>query len=134
VAYWETVDRQVLTDRVEAGMLFWRGWGFLVFFGTFAWIFLLIGIMIAMDYHEPDEAKGAAVTDLLFALAFILSAASVFLLARYRENHPGKVVDPSTGEIHLVPHVDEFMFIRMKYWTYVLVACAAWMFIRSFFE
>ena len=115
-------------------MLFWRGWGFFVFFGTFAWIFLLIGIMIATDSYEPDEAKAAAGTDLLFALAFILSAASVFLLARYRKNTPGKVVDPSTGKIHLVPHVDEFMFIRMKYWTYVLVAAAVWMFVKSFLE
>ena len=115
-------------------MIFWRGWGILVFLVTFGWIFLLIGIMIATEYHEPDEAKGAAVTDLIFALALILSAASVFLLTRYRDNTPGKVVDPATGEIHLVPHADEFMFIPMKYWTYVLVAFSAWMFIRSFFE
>ncbi len=111
-------------------MLCWKGWGILVFIVTFAWIFIVIGIMIAMDFHEPDEAKAAAATDLLFALSFILSASNVFFLARYRENTPREVVDPATGEIRVVPHTDEFMFIRMKYWTHILAACSIGMFIK----
>jgi hypothetical protein len=115
-------------------MLFWKGWGILVFIVTFAWMFIVIGIMIATGFHEPDEAKAAAATDLLFALSFILSASSVFLLARYRDNTPREIVDPTTGQTHPVPHVDEFMFIRMKYWTHILAACAVGMFIKSLFE
>ncbi|MFB3886238.1 MAG: hypothetical protein ACE144_13515 [Thermodesulfobacteriota bacterium] len=115
-------------------MLFWRGWGILVFVATFGWLFILMGIVIAGGSHEPDAAKAAADTDRLFALSFLLSAATVFLLARYREKTPGKVVDPRTGQIHLIPHVDEFMFIRMKYWTFALLAISIWMFLRSFFE
>ena len=115
-------------------MLFWRGWGILVFVVTFAWIFILIGITIAAESHEPDESKAAAFTDRLFAVSLILSAATVFLLARYRDNRPGKVVDPATYETRLVPHVDEFMFIRMKYWAHILAALSIAMFIKSFFE
>jgi hypothetical protein len=115
-------------------MLFWKGWGILVFVATFGWLFLLMGIMIAMDSHEPDASKAAADTDLLFALAFILAATTVFFLARYREDTPREGVDPRTGQIERIPHEDEFMFIPMKYWTYFLAACSAYMFIRSFFE
>ena len=114
-------------------MLFWRGWGILVFVVTFAWIFIAIGIMISSGFYEPDEAKATADIYRLFALCLIVSAASVFFLARYRDNTPSKVVDSSTGEIHLVPHVDEFMFIRMKYWTHSLVVFSVLMFIKSFF-
>ncbi len=115
-------------------MLFWRGCGILVLIITFAWIFVLIGVMIATESHDPDPIKAAAFVDRLFAMAFLLSSASVFLLARYRENRPAKVVDPATYETHLIPHIDEFMFIRIKYWGYVLIAASIYMFVRSFFE
>lgn len=115
-------------------MIFWRGWGILVFAVTIAWMFIAIGMMISTGSYEPDEAKAAADIDRLFALSLILSAASVFFLARYRDKTPGKIVDPATGETHLVTHADEFMFIRMKYWTHILVAFSVGMFIKSFFE
>ncbi len=115
-------------------MLFWRGWGIWVFIITVAWFFILIGIMISSGFHEPDDAKAAADIDRLFALSLILSAASVFLLARYRDSTPSKVVDPANGQIHLIPHADEFMFIRIRYWTHILVAFSFGMLIKSFFE
>jgi hypothetical protein len=114
-------------------MIFWRGWGILVFIITFALIFIAIGIVISSGFHEPDEAKATAYIYRLFALCLILSAVFVFFLARYRDNTSGKVVDSATGETHLVPHIDEFMFIRMKYWTHILIALSIVMFIKSFF-
>ena len=114
-------------------MIFWRGWGILVFIVTFAWIFIAIGIMIASGSYEPDEAKATADIYRLFALSLILSAASVFFLGRYRDKRPRKVVDSATGQTHLIPHTDEFMFIRMKYWTHILVAFSIVMVIKSFF-
>jgi hypothetical protein len=122
----------LFTDRREE-MLFWRGWGILVFIITFALIFIAIGIVISSGFHEPDEAKATAFIYRLFALCLILSAACVFFLARYRDNTPRKISDPATGETHLIPHTDEFMFIRMKYWTHILVALSVVMFIKSFF-
>jgi len=38
-------------------MLFWKSWGFWVYGITFGWLFILIGIMIAIDSHDPDAAK-----------------------------------------------------------------------------
>jgi hypothetical protein len=115
-------------------IIFWRGWGWFVFFGTFAWIFGILGITMGTGFYEPDKATADASVDRMFALAFALSAVSVFLIARYRNSRSRKVADPGTGEIYSVPNVDEFMFISMKYWTPVLVAAAAGMLIKSFFE
>jgi hypothetical protein len=33
-------------------IIFWRGWGVLVFFVPFVWIFILVGVMIGWDYYE----------------------------------------------------------------------------------
>jgi hypothetical protein len=118
----------------ENDMLFWRGWGFWVYGITFGWMFILIGIMIATGSHEQDAAKAAAFTDRLFGLSFILSALSVFLLSRYRNNTPHQKIDPSTGRVDLIPNHDEFMFIPMRYWTYLLAVISGCAFIKSFFE
>jgi hypothetical protein len=115
-------------------MIFWRGWGISVLYVWVAWMLVVFGIMIAAGSYEPDEAKAAAYADRVFALWFALSAASVFFLARYRERTPRKVVDPTTNQSSLVPHADDFMFIRMKYWTHILAAGSLWMITKSFFE
>jgi hypothetical protein len=115
-------------------MIFWRGWGIWVFVVTIVWIFIAIGMLLSTGAYEPDEAKAAADIDRLVALSLIVSAATVFFLARYRDNRPSQVVDSATGQTHLIPHVDEFMFIRMKYWTHILIVFSIGMFIKSFFE
>jgi hypothetical protein len=112
-------------------IIFWKGWGFWVFFGTFAWIFIGIGVMIARGTYEPDPAKSARYVDLLFAISFGLSAVTVFLLSWYRARRPRQVTDPQTGEVHAVPHDDAFMFVRMQYWTYVLAAAAVGLTVRA---
>ncbi len=113
----------------------WKGWGWLVFFGTFAWLFAISGLIIGTDFfYEPDKAKAAALTERMFAIGFALSAMSVFLVARYRGSRFRKFVDPGSGQTFSIPNVDEFMFIRMKYWTPVLAVVAVGLLIRSFFE
>lgn len=87
-------------------MLFWRGWGIAVFLIPFLWIFILIGVMAGAGYYEPDSVKAAAAVDRLFALAFALSGVSVFLIVRYRARK-GR-------------NYDDFMFIPMKYWPWLL--------------
>lgn len=115
-------------------MIFWRGWGISVLYVWVAWMLVVFGIMIAAGGYEPDEAKAAAYTDRVFALWFALSAASVFFLARYRDKTPPNVFDSASAHGRLAPHTDEFMFIRMKYWTHILAAGSLWMITKSFFE
>jgi hypothetical protein len=99
-------------------MLFWRGWGILVFFVPFLWIFILAGVLIGSGAYEPDPVKASAAIDRLFALAFALAGASVFLIVRYRAR---KGIN-----------YDDFMFIRMKYWAWLLGLVALGLVVASF--
>jgi hypothetical protein len=113
-------------------LLFWRGWGWLVLPILFGWVFVAIGIMIATQGPDADP-NAAANTDRLFALVFVLSAATVFFLARWR-NKPRQVVAPETGETQQLVHRDDFMFIPMKYYALVYAAVAVFLAVKSLTE
>lgn len=100
-------------------IFFWRGWGITVFFIPFVWIFILVGVMLGMDYYEPDPVKAAAATYRMFALAFALAAVTLFLIMRYRTR--------------VAPDRDDFMFIPMKYWTWIVAVGAIGLYGASFF-
>jgi len=95
----------------------WRGWGHLVFFVPFAWIFVLVGVLIGSNYHEPDEAK--AMVYRAGALALALAAVTLWIISHYRSR--------------VAPDRDEFSFIPMKYCTYAIAAGALAAFVTSFF-
>lgn len=99
-------------------VLFWRGWGHLVFFVPFAWFFILIGIMIGLDYHEPDPVEAGRGVYRLGALALALATVTLWAVSRYRSR--------------VAPGADEFTFIPMKYWTYVIAAGAIALLVASF--
>ena len=101
-------------------MLFWRGWGILVFVVPFAWIFVLIGVVIGMDYHEPDPGKVAVMIYRLGALAFALAAVTLLAVERYRSR--------------AAPGADDFAFIPMTYWPWLVTAGALGLFVASFFN
>jgi hypothetical protein len=100
-------------------IVFWRGWGILVLLVPFAWIFLLVGIMIGWGTYEPDPQKAAAFTYRLFGRALLLAAITLEIVVRYRAR--------------VAPGHDTFTFIPMKYWTYVVAAGAVILFAMSFF-
>lgn len=100
-------------------MLIWRGWGHLVFFVPFAWIFVLIAILIGSNYYEPDEAKVEAMIYRTGALALALATVTLWVISRYRSR--------------VAPGRDEFCFIPMEYFTYVISAGAVAAFVASFF-
>lgn len=100
-------------------MLIWRGWGHLVFFVPFAWIFVLIAVVIGSNYYEPDEAKLDAMIFRLGALALALASVTLWFITRYRSR--------------VAPGRDEFSFIPMKYFTSVIAAGAVAAFAASFF-
>lgn len=102
-------------------IIFWRGIGWSVLLILFGWLFLLIGVAIATMGPGPDP-NAEANTNRLFAAAFALAAGTVFYLARGRakRRQAGAAIEP-----------DEFMFIRMEYWTWPLAAIAVYLAIRS---
>lgn len=85
-------------------VIFWRGWGIIVLFVPFAWIFLLVGLVIAGEYYEPDPAKAAAMVYRMGAAALALSTATLWAVSRYRAR--------------VAPGRDQFTLIPMNYWTY----------------
>ncbi len=104
-------------------LLFWRGQGWAVMLILFGWLFLLIGVIIAT--HSPEGDTNAAVnTDRTFALAFALSAITVFAMAVLRERKLRSAAESA-------PY-DHFMFIPVKFWAYGFVAIAVFLLTRSF--
>ncbi|MBU6297071.1 MAG: hypothetical protein KGJ79_01235 [Alphaproteobacteria bacterium] len=100
-------------------MIIFRGWGSLVFFVPFFWIFALIGISIGMNYHETDPAALDVMMYRGGALALALSAFTLWPICNYRAR--------------VAPGVDTFSFIPMRYWTWVALAGAIGLLGWSFF-
>lgn len=105
-------------------LLFWRGHGWAVLLILFGWLFLLIGVTIATHGPEGDP-NAAANTDRTFALAFALSAVTVYAMAWRKERKLRAAADP-------VPYDDNFMFIPVKFWAYGFAAIAVFLLVRSF--
>ncbi|MGA7712848.1 MAG: hypothetical protein WCA81_13170 [Rhizomicrobium sp.] len=104
-----------------------------VFYATAAWMFIVFGVPIAAGYYEPSQHKVAVMLDRLAAVWLILSAATVYVLDRYREGVAQRKAQNAGGLFPVARRDDEFMFIRMSFWTYILLAFAAWALGSSFF-
>ena len=115
-------------------VIFAEGWGISVMFVTVAWLFVVFGAMIAWGGHESDLHKIDSELYQLSSLWLLLSAMSVYLLSRYRDGAVSRKTDAAIGPVSSTPDaIDTFMFVRMSYWTYILLAFALYTFVRSFF-
>lgn len=109
----------------------WKGWGLAVGLLTVLWIFIvvvtfvMIGSYYPDTFYTPDKAEANAMSWRMMAACFALSAASVQLVSLHRNQLRQKAPDA-------IPP-DEFMYISLKYWPYILAAAALGMFIWSFF-
>ncbi len=109
----------------------WKGRGFAVPLLTILWFTLSVGALIVIDgvypnaIYTPDKAKAAAMATRLVAAAFGLSAINVLLYSARRDRQrrkPGANLPP-----------DEFMYVPLKFWPYVLAVCSLGTFVWSFF-
>jgi hypothetical protein len=102
----------------------WRGWGYWVGLLFVFWIFTLIGFAVFVPYYQPDRRLAGLHVQYLFAAMFALHAASVFALVLYRRSRapflPGAIVERAPVD----PYVDTFIYIRMDWWPYILLAIA----------
>ena len=99
-------------------VVFWRGWGILVLFAPLLWLLVVLLVMVFSGYHEPDEAKAAAMLYRLGAAGLALATITLWIAVRWRER--------------VKPGVDQFTFIPMKYWTPVIALGALACFVASF--
>jgi hypothetical protein len=99
--------------------LHWRGWGISVALLFVIWIFVVIALVVFAEPYEPDPHKAKLAVQWLFAAMFGLYALSVLAVVQYRRRHPS-----AAGTLD-DPHTDEFMFIRLDLWPYILLSVAA---------
>ena len=99
--------------------LYWRGWGISVALLFVFWIFVAIALVVFASPYEPDPRKAMLAVQWLFAVMFALYTLSIFALVQYRRRHP------SVTGTEADSHADEFMFIRLDLWPYILLCVAA---------
>jgi hypothetical protein len=95
--------------------------------------FLWIGaVFIGAASHISDGRGTDPILLRLSSLSLVISALSIFLIARYRDRRPRKVKDKDSGRVFIVPHCDELWFLRLKYWPFIYIAIAVGCLIRSY--
>jgi hypothetical protein len=100
-------------------VLIWRGWGILVLFAPLVWMLAAVLALAASGYHEPDPLKGAATVYRLGAAGLALATITLWIVERYRSR--------------VAPGVDQFLFVPVKYWIYLIALCTLAVFVLSFF-
>ena len=65
-------------------IIFSERWGIWVFYIAIAWLFVLFGVLIAGGFPIPDPHKIDRQFHQFVCLWLVLTAASVYVLARYR--------------------------------------------------
>src|SRR6266498_3328301 len=101
-------------------VVFWRGWGWTVPLIMFGWAFIGVGYVIATASPEGNPNAGRE-TDRLFAVVLIRSAVTVYYMDRWRRRRSTPLVDPATGDTHMIPNEDHFMFIQVKYYLWIFL-------------
>jgi hypothetical protein len=114
-------------------LIFWRGKGWLVPVILIGWVFVAVGFAIATAPDAGDPDAGAHV-DLLFAVVFVVSAITVYLMDRRTRARILPIADAVPGEPHLAVYHDHFMFLPVKWYTWVFLAGAVFMAGKSFTE
>jgi len=101
-----------------------KGWGWSVLWITLGWLIPVFGFAIVTGMQEPGPHGDDRLFNELCALWLLLSAMSVYAVDRYREGVARRKRNETAGPFPEVIRDDEFLFMRMWAWPYVLVALA----------
>jgi hypothetical protein len=105
-------------------MLIWRGWGIWGFFLFLFWLVVVLALAGLWLPYQPDDHKSTLELQWGLAAAFVLNAASVFFLDRYRKSHPRRSRNPVTQKMIETPHTDELYYVPLQYWPYLFLGFA----------
>jgi hypothetical protein len=112
-------------------MLVWRGWGAIILLQFVLWvIFVPIAGLSAfppVPGGTPADAYHRWITDKQFddlwiAIAGLGSALTCLAMALYRKSHPISVKDPDTGEVVIIPRIDDLWYVELQYWPLIFGA------------
>ena len=103
-------------------ILHWRGWGLSVFLLFVFWIWVAIALVIAISPYEPDRHKADIDVEWGFAALFALYAMSVWAVIAYRRQSLRRKAPPGLFTAESTLPGDEFVFVPLIYWPYILLA------------
>ena len=92
-------------------MLVWRGWGISVILLFLLWLVVATAGSIAWAPFQPDKIKASLDVQWGLAGIVLVTAASVFGVSVWRRHSAP-------------PGHDEFMYLRLEFWPYILVVLA----------
>jgi hypothetical protein len=110
-----------------------KGWGWSVFYVSILWMFVVFGVVIYFGIGSSDPQNDDRLFYQICAVWLTLSAATVFALDRWREGKARNAASEAVGPFIETKRDDEFLYMRMWAWPYVLLAFAAWALGASFF-
>ena len=102
-------------------IFFWKGWGISVFVLFVFWVWVGIGLLVGFSPYEPDKHKAMMDVEWAFAGLFALHALSVWAVVQYRGRRVARAMEPSVVMAEPIL-LDEFMFVPLVYWPYILFA------------
>ena len=102
-------------------IIVWKGWGILVV--------LVTGIALALAGSLIGTAPGHQEW-LSTQVGLVLAALIIFPLGRYLNTRPGRVlIDPTSGQAIELCRRHTLFFVRMEYWSALLLLWAALRFV-----
>ena len=105
-----------------------KGWGWSVLFTSLAWLIAVFCVAITIDLPGSEDRLFYE----LCAIWLFLSAVTVFAVDRYREGVARR--RSGAGPVVETQREDEFLFMRMWVWPYVLLVFSVAAFVASLFH
>ena len=105
-------------------MIVWKGWGGLV-------VAIPLGCALLMELFV-DANYGAGfykAASWPLPLALLISSIPVFVIGHVLDKKPARIViDVETHEKISIRTKHSLFWIRMKYWSFIIIAVAAWVY------
>jgi len=117
----------------EAHVIVWTGRGILIFLVFIAAFFIAV-LFVVIEIDPVLKLSTDQGTCLAIALAAFLSAIVTYPFDRFimKQRGPKILIDPKSGQQHLVSNKDSLFWIETRYWTHLFLVLAAVMLVVTY--
>jgi hypothetical protein len=114
-------------------MIIWTGRGILIFF-IFIAAFCIAVPLTVIEIEPALHLGGDKGTNVAIAIAALLSAIVTYPLDRLimKQRDPKILIDPKSGQQHLVSNKDSLFWVETRYWTHLFLVIAAVMLVVAY--